>query len=56
MKLSEAARVIRSKNAGPLTVTVDLMVGDGQRYRQVARMRRDFSHAFTWEVSLIQVC
>ncbi len=36
MKLSEAARVIRSKNAGPLTVTVDLMFGDEQRYRQAA--------------------
>ena len=36
MKLREAARVIRSKNAGPLTVTVDLMFGDEQRYRQAA--------------------
>lgn len=25
MKLSEAARVVRSKNAGPLSVTVDIM-------------------------------
>ena len=36
MKLGEAARVIRSKNAGPLTVTVDLMFDDEQLYQQVA--------------------
>ena len=36
MKLSEAARVIRSKNAGPLTVTVDLMFSDELRYQQAA--------------------
>ena len=36
MKLRAAARVIRSKNAGPLTVTADLMFDDEQRYRQAA--------------------
>ena len=34
MKLKDAARVIRSKNAGPLTVTVDLMFDDEKRYQQ----------------------
>ena len=28
MRLSDAADVIRSKNAGPFTVTVDLFFGD----------------------------
>ena len=36
MKLKDAARVIRSKNAGPLTVTVDLMFADEQGYRRAA--------------------
>ena len=36
MKLKEVARVIRSKNAGPLTVTVDLMFADEKSYAQAA--------------------
>ncbi len=32
MRLSEAADVIRSKNAGPFTVTVDLFFGDEPMY------------------------
>ena len=32
MKLCEAARVLRSKNAGPLTVTLDLMFEDKARF------------------------
>lgn len=34
MKLKDTARVIRSKNAGPLKVTVDLMFGDERAYQQ----------------------
>jgi hypothetical protein len=32
MRLRDAARVLRSKNAGPLTVTLDLMFEDKARY------------------------
>lgn len=32
MKLADAARVIRSKNAGPLTLTIDLMFADRATY------------------------
>lgn len=34
MKLKEAAKVIRSKNAGPLTLTIDLMFEDEKRYQR----------------------
>ncbi|MBY0270422.1 MAG: DUF4387 domain-containing protein [Burkholderiales bacterium] len=34
MKLIDIARVIRSKNAGPTTLTVDLMFNDAQGYAQ----------------------
>ena len=34
MKLLDAARVIRSKNAGPTTLTVDLMFNDEAGYRR----------------------
>ncbi len=34
MKLTDAARVIRSKNAGPLTLTIDLMFADGGTYER----------------------
>lgn len=33
MKLIDIARVIRSKNAGPTTLTLDLMFNDEQGYR-----------------------
>lgn len=32
MKLTEVAKVIRSKNAGPLQITIDLMFEDRTRY------------------------
>jgi len=32
MRLSDATDVIRSKNAGPFTVTIDLFFGDELRY------------------------
>ncbi len=32
MKLTEIAKVIRSKNAGPLQITIDLMFEDRERY------------------------
>jgi len=32
MRLRDAARVLRSKNAGPLTVTLDLMFDSKERY------------------------
>ena len=34
MKLLEVARVIRSKNAGPTTLTVDLMFNDAAGYQR----------------------
>lgn len=34
MKLVEAARVIRSKNAGPTTLTLDLLFVDAAAYRR----------------------
>jgi len=34
MKLIDCARVIRSKNAGPTTLTLDLMFEDEARFRQ----------------------
>ena len=34
MKLLDVARVIRSKNAGPTTLTLDLMFNDEAGYRR----------------------
>jgi len=34
MKLLDVARVIRSKNAGPTTLTVDMMFNDAAGYRR----------------------
>ncbi len=34
MRLRDAARVIRSKNAGPTQVTIDLMFDDEKLYRR----------------------
>lgn len=34
MKLVDAVRVIRSKNAGPLTMTIDLLFDDPAHYEQ----------------------
>ena len=34
MKLVDAVRVIRSKNAGPLTLTIDLLFDEPARYEQ----------------------
>lgn len=36
MRLVDVARVVRSKNAGPLTVTVDLMFPERQAYETAA--------------------
>jgi len=36
MKLIDAARVIRSKNAGPLTLTIDLMFPDRTTYERAS--------------------
>lgn len=36
MKLSEIARVIRSKNAGPRTITIDIMFETDEDYQAVA--------------------
>lgn len=33
MRLYDCADIIRSKNAGPFTLTVDLFFGDEERYR-----------------------
>jgi hypothetical protein len=37
MRLREAARVIRSKNAGPTQVTIDLMFDDEKLYARALR-------------------
>jgi hypothetical protein len=37
MKLSEAAKVMRSKNAGPLKLTLDLMFEDAATYEKAAQ-------------------
>lgn len=37
MKLMEAARVLRSKNAGPSTLTLDLMFGDEVTFARACR-------------------
>jgi hypothetical protein len=37
MKLTEAATVIRSKNAGPLHLTIDLMFPDEARFEMARR-------------------
>jgi predicted metallopeptidase len=37
MRLDEVARVIRSKNAGPLHTTIDLMFADEATYQQAVR-------------------
>ncbi len=34
-RLYELADVVRSKNAGPFQITIDLMFGDLERYRRV---------------------
>jgi hypothetical protein len=35
LKLKEIAKVIRSKNAGPFTVTLDIMFADKETYEKV---------------------
>ena len=37
MRLIDLAKVIRSKNAGPLTLTLDIMFGDQETYDKVRR-------------------
>ena len=37
MKLSEIAQVIRSKNAGPRRLTLDIMFGSDEDYRRVVQ-------------------
>ena len=37
MKLAEMATLIRSKNAGPFTLTFDVMFSDRETYERVAR-------------------
>ena len=36
-KLWELARLVRSKNAGPFTLTIDIILGDAATYRRVKR-------------------
>lgn len=40
MKLREAASVLRSKNAGPLTLTVDILFADSAIFAQAAASPR----------------
>ena len=37
MKLTELARVVRSKNAGPTTLTIDLMFADADGFNRARR-------------------
>jgi hypothetical protein len=37
MKLRDAARVLRSKNAGPLTITLDLMFETRERFERAVQ-------------------
>lgn len=37
MKLADAAQVLRSKNAGPLQITVDIMFRTAEDFEQAAR-------------------
>ena len=36
MRLADLARVLRSKNAGPLTLTIDILVEDRARFEKLA--------------------
>ncbi len=38
MKLYDAAKVIRSKNSGPFSITLDVLFDDPKRYEQVKGM------------------
>ena len=38
MKLYDAAKVIRSKNSGPVSITLDVLFDDPKRYEQVKGM------------------
>ena len=40
MQLSEIAKVIRSKNAGPRCTTLDIMFATGEDYRRVVDSRK----------------
>ncbi len=43
VKLGELAKVIRSKNAGPFLLTIDILVDDSECYRRVSRiLTREF--------------
>ena len=36
MKLRDAARVVRSKNAGPTLLTIDILAADDERFQLIA--------------------
>lgn len=59
MKLVDAARVIRSKNAGPLHLTLDLMFEDEARYevarRSPALGAEAIAHLYGVSANLVQV-
>ena len=44
-KLGELARILRSKNAGPLHLTIDIMFDGSQTYNRVLKSKR-LSKAF----------
>ena len=39
-KLGELARILRSKNAGPLFLTIDIMFNESQAYERVLKSKR----------------
>ena len=57
MKLFDLAKIIRSKNAGPLFITFDLMFDSRERMEEVARKltKEQVAAAYDVPVSQIQI-
>jgi hypothetical protein len=59
MKLADAARVVRSKNAGPTTLTLDLLFHDRQGYERAcaapALSRRGIAALYRVPAERVQV-
>ena len=55
MKLFDMAKIIRSKNAGPLYITFDLMFDSRERMEEVARKLTKEQVAAAYEVPVEQI-
>ena len=55
MKLFDMAKIIRSKNAGPLFITFDLMFDSRERMEEVARKLTKEQVAAAYEVPVEQI-